>query len=316
VSVIVDTGAVPPDERFDLWAESATRVFEPMLVSSGAPAAFQGRVWRYGLGPLTIFRVRADASAIRRTPATIAASDPERVQFALGVRGRCAIAQDGREAMLTAGNFGSWASSRPYVVDAQTPFELLVTYCPAMLLGAHGDVVRERTGLQISGGEGLGRLVRGFILQLVGQLEDGTLARGCEGDVAEGLVDLLRGLHGVRTAPEASSGRAPDVLRAQVRAFIDTHLGDPALGPEANAREHFISRSYLDKLLEADGTSVRESIRDRRLDRCRRDLQDPSLAGRSILDIASRWGFVSASHFSRTFRAAYGLSPRDARRGD
>ena len=54
-------------------------------------------------------------------------------------------------------------------------------------------------------------------------------------------------------------------------------------------------------------------IRDRRLERCRADLRDPRLAGLSILEIATRWGFVSPAHFSRTFRAAYGVSPRDAR---
>ena len=57
-----------------------------------------------------------------------------------------------------------------------------------------------------------------------------------------------------------------------------------------------------------------ETIRTRRLERARRDLVDRSLSDESIHQIASRWGFVSKSHFSRAFRAAYGQSPSDFRR--
>ncbi|KJY36597.1 hypothetical protein VR45_10995 [Streptomyces sp. NRRL S-495] len=31
--------------------------------------------------------------------------------------------------------------------------------------------------------------------------------------------------------------------------------------------------------------------------------------------VAGRWGFVSTSHFSRVFRAAYGVTPREWQAG-
>ena len=80
------------------------------------------------------------------------------------------------------------------------------------------------------------------------------------------------------------------------------------------ARQHFISRSYLDKLFENHEGGVARHIREQRLERCRQQLEDPRATDQSVLDIASRWGFVSAAHFSRVFRASYGMSPREARR--
>ena len=53
--------------------------------------------------------------------------------------------------------------------------------------------------------------------------------------------------------------------------------------------------------------------RNKRLDRCRRDLADPRLATESILTIASGWGFANAAHFSRSFSRAFGESPRNFR---
>lgn len=35
--------------------------------------------------------------------------------------------------------------------------------------------------------------------------------------------------------------------------------------------------------------------------------------GRTIAAVANRWGFMSATHFSRVFRAAYGMSPSEWR---
>jgi AraC-like DNA-binding protein len=44
------------------------------------------------------------------------------------------------------------------------------------------------------------------------------------------------------------------------------------------------------------------------------DLLDPALAARPVSAIAARWGLVDPAHFSRLFRAAYGVSPVEYRR--
>ena len=56
------------------------------------------------------------------------------------------------------------------------------------------------------------------------------------------------------------------------------------------------------------GTTVSRWIRDRRLKACYREL---SRSGRSetATDVAFRWGFNDAAHFSRTFKKAFGVTP-------
>ncbi|MEU5099326.1 helix-turn-helix domain-containing protein [Streptomyces sp. NPDC020996] len=61
------------------------------------------------------------------------------------------------------------------------------------------------------------------------------------------------------------------------------------------------------------GTTVSAFVREQRLSRCRRDLADPSLAHHSIRFVAARWGFPRPAEFTRTFRAATGLSPSEYR---
>jgi AraC-like DNA-binding protein len=79
------------------------------------------------------------------------------------------------------------------------------------------------------------------------------------------------------------------------------------------AAAHYISPRYLQKLFEAEGSTVTDWIRRRRLDHCKRELLDPRNAGEPISRIAARWGLADSSHFSRLFRATYGMSPREFR---
>jgi AraC family transcriptional activator of tynA and feaB len=77
-----------------------------------------------------------------------------------------------------------------------------------------------------------------------------------------------------------------------------------------------VSRGNADAnaVLAVDGTSITRLIRARRLERCRRALEDPSQAHRRVSEIAYGWGFSDRTHFGRSFRAAFGSLPREYRR--
>jgi AraC-like DNA-binding protein len=108
------------------------------------------------------------------------------------------------------------------------------------------------------------------------------------------------------------SARRAAMLR-KIDAYIGDHLADPALTPATIAAAHFISKRYLFALFSEQGTTVAAHIRALRLERCREDLADPSLADQAVGLIGTRWGFSSAAHFSRVFRYAHGIPPGEYR---
>jgi hypothetical protein len=69
----------------------------------------------------------------------------------------------------------------------------------------------------------------------------------------------------------------------------------------------------LHKHFHASGTTVAGWIMQRRLERCGHDLRDPRWSGRPVASIGARWGYPDPAHFSRLFKAAYGIGPRDYR---
>jgi AraC-like DNA-binding protein len=300
--VTLDTRDVPVEDRFELWATESRRIFEPMEVSSPCVGDFHGRTRGDPLGPLVIHRIAADRSTIRRTRRMIADRDCEWLQLALSVRGCCRVTQDGRSMELRPGALTTWQSSAPYEVDAVTPFGLVVALIPRTLLGRHADRLHKATATPLSGCLD----VRAMLVQIARGLQSGEL--GAHGaDVAERVLRLLCG------APAGVPSDRSGLLRAQVHAHIETHLADPELCPDTIARALYVSRSQLDRVFAEEELGVAAAIRRARLERCREDLADPRLARRTVFDIALRWGFVSAPHFTRTFRRAFGCTPSEYR---
>jgi AraC-like DNA-binding protein len=109
-----------------------------------------------------------------------------------------------------------------------------------------------------------------------------------------------------------SSRRA--VTLTLLKSAIEARLHDPELKPAAAAAAAGISVRYANALLAEEDTGLERYFLERRLQRCRRALEDPAQAHRMIGDIAYSWGFSDLSHFGRRFKAAFGCSPGDYRR--
>ncbi|AEY86830.1 AraC-family transcriptional regulator [Streptomyces hygroscopicus subsp. jinggangensis 5008] len=133
--------------------------------------------------------------------------------------------------------------------------------------------------------------------------------------LASVTLDLLASV--IARCLETEEALSPEArrsaLRIQINEFVEQHLADPDMNPQTIADAHHISLRRLQQLLAEDDTSPAAWIRRRRLERCRLDLVNPRLNAQPIQAIAARWGFTDAAHFSRLFRAIYGLPPRDYR---
>ncbi|WP_260865460.1 MULTISPECIES: helix-turn-helix domain-containing protein [unclassified Burkholderia] len=71
-----------------------------------------------------------------------------------------------------------------------------------------------------------------------------------------------------------------------------------------------VSRPKLYRLFQPDG-GVMKLVQRTRLVRIRNMLADPARPRTRIADLAWRYGFASDKHFSQSFKAEFGHSPRE-----
>ncbi|MFI9650427.1 AraC family transcriptional regulator [Streptomyces sp. NPDC052040] len=118
---------------------------------------------------------------------------------------------------------------------------------------------------------------------------------------------------GARETGARDGGPERHALVRRVRAHVDAQLWDRDLTPAAVAASQHISIRYLHKLFEDHHSTIGRWIQHRRLEEARRELARPGRDDTTVSAVARRWGFANATHFSRSFRAVYGMSPSDWR---
>jgi AraC-like DNA-binding protein len=249
-----------------------------------------------------------------RTRRLIRASDGEQFKIHVVVRGRAVWAQDDRSAELTPGDFALVDLSCPcWGAELDDVHGCVVVRFPHAALPLRHDELARLTAVAISGRDDLGASISSLARHL------GRHPEGCGSTDGARLATAMMDLLTVALAQRLDriAALVPDTRRrallASVQNFIDQRLADPDLSPTVIAAANHISLRYLHKLFETQEATVAAWIRRRRLERCRRDLLDPALESWPVSAIAARWGLMDAAHFSRSFRAAYGLSPAEFR---
>ena len=299
---------------FDEWENLICQTFVPLQARSPGDAdIFRGGVVSAALGTVTMAEVTASHAVVERTPRLIRQEDPEFYKFGLQVTGSCIIEQDNREAQLSPGDLAIYDTSRPYRIRFGDDFHMIVAMFPRHLVHLPANHMATFTAVRLVGDQGLAALLS-------------PLMRGLSADVApsgggiathlgDAVVDLVTAAFAEQMAcmlpVETSPGRR--ALMEKVYRFIDENLQDPDLSSQSIAAAHFTSVRRLQKAFQDEGASVAAMIRERRLERCRRELSSAGNTDDPIALIAARWGFLDAAHFSRLFRSAYGYSPREYR---
>ncbi|MEV7116960.1 helix-turn-helix domain-containing protein [Kitasatospora griseola] len=318
-------GELRPHERFEVWRDliGLTRDCD---ATSADIDRFDAELRRSALGPVTFLGTSFPSARFRRTDARVRRSDPGVFHLTLVQHGALALTRDGEPTQLfRPGEVTMLDSSRPYELRAlgertatggEPRVEGVGIDFPTALLPIPPHRLRGLLGRGFRATEGSAAILADFLLSVDRQAPVlGPAVADRLGPIAVDLVAawLADELADDTELPETARQRA---TVEQVRAFVRRHLHDPELSPATVAAAHHISVGYLHRLFaqHTDGDTVAAWIRRLRLEKAHRDLADPALRHVPIGTIAARCGIPRPDDFSRAFRTAYGLAPRDHRR--
>ncbi|MER6678082.1 helix-turn-helix domain-containing protein [Streptomyces sp. NPDC000983] len=313
MSPVLDTASLPPRDREEVVRHAVWESLVAVDIDHRPPAEdISVRIGLGAVGPLRVCSARASAVTVRRT-APLARQDEEPAVFlGLQVTGTSLVVQNGRECVLNPGDLAVYESNSPYTLLFDEGVDHHFLRFPRQLLALPERLLRDTGTVALGSDNPLAGIAFTYFSQLA---VNDRLHRPVLGDTAaEPSVELLRAL---LTTQYGNSSLATAPLEAtlglRIKQYIRDHLADPDLSAARIADAHGISVRHLYVVLSRSGISLGDWIRTRRLAECRRELAGPSGRLRTIAATGRRWGFVDATHFSKTFKRAYGISPRDWR---
>lgn len=295
--------AVGEARQYGWWRDAVNATHLAWDMPARREAAFRGRIRRQRVGAAELIDCLCDGCDGRRGAAEIARSTDAwyGVLHVLGGRERLHIGDD--EIELEAGSFVVWDSTRAIRFATPDTLRKLTLMLPQDL----SPGLRHLVGRRIDARSGPGAL---FATHLRALARRGADLDACgQAAVLRPTLDLLE----LAVDPRPLGPGHGRVVMARATAHILAHLADPDLRPDHVAQAVGLSLRQLHRIFADGDWTVERWIWHQRLERCAQDLRrDPRTR---IAEIAFRWGFSDAAHFSRAFRAAFGLSPRAYRLG-
>jgi AraC-like DNA-binding protein len=303
----LDLSAFSERDQFEVFRQ-ATAVTHEVLRPAASPQAFPCSAEVWNLGNIVFNCSSFGACRFERPLRRLASDCIDHYTLLYIKKGSCGGDLGRDQIAVSAGSVLLLDLARPIsfqVSDTENVFisiprQLLEAAVPSANL--HGRVL----------GGPSGTILAGFIQLLTENI--GNMTEQEAAFTERAITSLLAAcLAPSREAKEMARPAVDATLLQKARSYIEENLQDNSLAPATICRAVGVSRSTLFRLFERLG-GVAGYIQFRRLVHIRKALLDPHLTQR-IADVAYQWGFNNPEHFSRCFRRAFGLSPREIRHG-
>ncbi|MET9632607.1 AraC family transcriptional regulator [Lentzea sp. NPDC006480] len=284
---------LPSSRRLTGWEEHNARALVGLRAEPFG--SFDGTEVNLTLPRLQVARVAGTPHAVDRDVRQIALHPADGVVVYFSLSGENQFSHRGGTSLIVPG--------QALVVDGDQPFRRTFAHgLTELVLKAPRSLLREiRPGTvkpQVFSFQHDAH-ARALVTALSGALRGGPADWDGLESVATDLLGTLLG---------GGCSAAADLAAAH--AFIAAHLADQDLSAGRIAAAIGYSERHLSRLFSNSGQSVPQAVLNARLDAARAVLGEPI----SLAEVAARNGFVSQAHFSRTYKARFGVTPRQDRR--
>lgn len=224
--------------------------------------------------------------------------------FILQVRlGEVGICQEGRWRLLREGDFCLLDGARYWKAVSRKPAEILGIGIPRRWLARWTPRTADIRGPTPCEGPW-----RATLAATLAALSPESLTASAPGE--DVLCQHLAILVALAVGTDAGMRSYRHDVLTRIRRVMRARLHEPELDPAKVAAQFRISKRNLHAIFRAGGSTFGADLMAMRLESAGEHLRNRRFSGMSISEIAFLNGFSSASHFSRRFRQAYGMSPR------
>lgn len=308
--VRISSSDVEPAQLHNYWQDHLCRHVIQSHCSLPAEHPLFFDLLHYPLPGTSVTWLRDSPQFVTRAKEHIRRATRHHVVLMVQHKGNTQVSCGGTDMVLAPGDVGMVADWRPSVTSATEVVEQTVLMVPIEHMRGLLPSCADLSLLRLDRSHHGTQLVQTIAQSLHRQLQTGN-DLGSVGHYQQALVQSVAGTclaQGQMQLPRGS--RLEQYYIEKMEAFIGSQLASTELTPAAIAACVGLSASHAQRLYRNTGKSMSRSIREKRLAAAQRDLLHPGLQHLTMQEIAYRWGFYDAAHFSRAFQEAFGTSPR------
>lgn len=295
-----------PSQTTDIWLDMPT----------AQARQFAGALATRAVGALTVSQVEGKAYRVRRHTPLHEGVKEEWLLVAIQRQGGSRLRQLGRDSALAPGDIALYSTAQPYRLEFDGAFRQTVIGFPAAPLRALCPAIDGLVGATMSG-----RRPQVALLAAMAEChfdtDYGALPDQAGVHAASALSATLAGCAVTQPANEdATRSKLSQYHLERLRRFAMARLGDSELSVGDVAAALNISAAHIHRLFSGQPHTFSAWLWHTRLQQCHLALANPAFSGLSISQIAFKYGFAHASHFSRAYRAQFGITPSARRQAN
>lgn len=305
--VHLDTLDFEPEHRFEIWQQNVGVLFDMSSPDGGKlDNDINAQFGACNLGEAVFALTRSEAQLFERKARRVAHDDMDHILVQVFLSGGGLANGD---EQIVAGDMLIIDMDQPHAM-VNTEFENLSLLLPRELHTGLSELLAPLHGTQLSSTNPMVRFLGEHIRALWKTVPDMNMIQA--GSALQGTLGLLEGW--LSREGRLSEEITPDVSKALgklIRRYIERNLSEP-LAPQELVQIFGVSRSHLYQIF-APYDGVARYVLKRRMLRSFRMLSQPVYNHLSVGAVAFQCGFSSESHFSRSFKSRFGVTPGQVR---
>ncbi len=299
------TDTVSERERFSFWREIVCQSL--FNVSAEAPPGrFTGHMRVRTSGPLRFLMSGSSRYHFVRTERDITNTSADYITILMQVGGHTAIDHNDDSFVVQRNDVAIFDGKQPFSARNSEGARRIAAVVPRTMIDSRASWLRSRPLRRLPSNSKFLDLARRHLVRLVSDDLNATETAL----LTENLCNVLA----LASAADVPLNNLQAELQIEaLLTFCQRNLHYPGLSPGFVAEYFGISVRTLHLRFGKLGQTFGRWLLEARLEACCKALRDPQQCTRGISDIAYGCGFNDLSHFNKTFRARFNMSPSEWR---
>lgn len=306
--LVFETSEFSKASRLEEWRTSMSEAYYSLDILEDNSQALDAKIEVVTLSDVNISKFRSTKAQGFRSRSDIGRDTVEFFVFVFVTEGEMYFNQMARCGALSAGQYVMLRSGEPYELSCSRPSRAITLHLPVSDVEDRYKLAHLHCAKAFDSDPVLFPMVAS-VMRSIGAVPITAREILCQ-DLRRQVMELvLLLLRTERLQANIEGSASLEGLLVRLIGYIEQNYMNTGLSARSAAEDLGISVSHLHRVFSNYNLTFGTTLRNMRLARSYDILSSSESVGCNVSEVAFKVGFLDHSHFSKSFKTTYGLSP-------